>query len=303
MHSPQHNTGYREVEEGDLLDRFIHYALQPLLLLAALFIWLNGRDDEVVYLLILVGTQIVLGVLEYWRPARPHWRQGLAEKTRNVLIWAVTTVLAVLIGSLYSETLAQPLAALRAELGMDVWPHHWPLVVQLFMVFFLSELLWYWIHRAEHRWSLVWRTTGHGAHHSFKRLGAINFGANHPFEMFFLVLPAALIELFFGVGVAAAGATVLLAVQAGIAHTNLNMNSRVIGWLFTTSDYHLRHHSMVLEESNTNYGCSAIVWDRMFGTFADSRIDEAGTGPSEPSTWRKFMMPFKEVSDTTIAPD
>ena len=26
---------------------------------------------------------------------------------------------------------------------------------------------------------------------------------------------------------------------------------------------------MVLNESNTNYGCSAILWDRVFGTFRD----------------------------------
>jgi len=58
----------------------------------------------------------------------------------------------------------------------------------------------------------------------------------------------------------------------------------------------------VLDESNTNYGCAAILWDRMFGTFADAPTRETGTGPTEPSLWGKFLMPIKEPADTQIAP-
>jgi len=57
-----------------------------------------------------------------------------------------------------------------------------------------------------------------------------------------------------------------------------------------------------LDESNTNYGCSAIIWDRVFGTFLDRDISEAGTGPTEPTLWEKFLMPLKEPDDTSIAP-
>ncbi len=210
--------------------------------------------------------------------------------------------MAVLIIDWYETNLTEPLTVLRQQLNMDIWPHHWPVLVQLLMVFFMGEFIWYWLHRAEHRWGWMWRITGHGAHHSFKRLGAINFGANHPFEMLFLVAPAGIVELFFGVGAAAAGAALLGVIQTGIAHANLRLNSRVIGWLFTTNDYHIRHHSVVLEESNTNYGCAGILWDRVFGTFADSYVIEAGTGPTEPTTWHKFIMPFKEPSDTQTSP-
>jgi len=57
-----------------------------------------------------------------------------------------------------------------------------------------------------------------------------------------------------------------------------------------------------LDESNTNYGYSAIIWDRVFGTFLDRDISEAGTGPTEPTLWEKFLMPLKEPDDTSIAP-
>ena len=42
--------------------------------------------------------------------------------------------------------------------------------------------------------------------------------------------------------------------------------------------------------------------DRVFKTFLDKTIDEAGTGPTEPSMRGKFLMPFIEPEDTAIAP-
>jgi sterol desaturase/sphingolipid hydroxylase (fatty acid hydroxylase superfamily) len=90
--------------------------------------------------------------------------------------------------------------------------------------------------------------------------------------------------------------------RAHLAHCNLDLNTRGIGWLFTTNRYHIHHHSMVMAESNTNYGCSAIVWDRVFGTFADARTVAAGTGPTEPTLWQQVLMPLREPADTSIAP-
>ena len=121
---------------------------------------------------------------------------------------------------------------------------------QMFALFFLNELLWYWVHRAEHQWSAVWRASGHGAHHAFQKLGALNFGLNHPLEYFFLLLPGALLELTFGIGAATLGASLLLITQASIAHCNVATNSRLIGWVFTTNQYHICHHSSPIFHSH-----------------------------------------------------
>lgn len=160
----------------------------------------------------------------------------------------------------------------------------------------------YWIHRAEHRWYFVWRVSGHGAHHSFKKLNALNFGLNHPLELFFLAIPAALMEVIFGVELAAVGASILLVTQASIVHSNLNMSSKWVDWVFTTNRHHIRHHSVVLEDSNINYGCGTLIWDRVFGTFIDSSTRECGVGPTEPTLVQKLFMPVREPSDTAVAP-
>jgi sterol desaturase/sphingolipid hydroxylase (fatty acid hydroxylase superfamily) len=76
----------------------------------------------------------------------------------------------------------------------------------------------------------------------------------------------------------------------------------LIGFLFTTNAWHIRHHSANRAESNANYGCAAIVWDRVFGTFGDSGIREAGIGAREPSTMEKLLMPVREPYGSAIAP-
>lgn len=286
----------------DARNPLLAYLLQPVILVAVLGCWYFNAENPATYLLVLVSVHVLLGCLEYALPARRDWLQPWRKKLSLLAIATVVFSATVFMADLYSQHLTAPLAALRNHLSLDVWPHHWPVLLQLFVVFFLSELIWYWMHRAEHRWSFVWRCTGHGAHHSFKNLGAINFGANHPMEIFVLVLPSALVELTFGVGIAAGGAAMLVGVQASIAHANISMNTKGIGWFLTTNEYHIRHHSAVLDESNTNYGCAAIIWDRVFGTFSAGSTLDTGIGPTEPTLWEKVLMPIREPEDSAIAP-
>lgn len=280
----------------------LHYLLQPLLAGSAVWFWLDNRDNPAVYLPILLGGQLLLLALERWRPARTDWQQLWPEKLRNLGIVAVGITASVAVATLYASWLAEPLAQLRNQLHINLWPTHWPLLTQVVLCAFLSEFIWYWLHRAEHRWPLVWKLSGHGAHHSFKHLEAINFGANHPMEYLVLAVPSLLLELLFGAGIAAAGSVVLITIQASIVHANLSLNSTGIDWLFTTNTNHIRHHSIEREESNTNYGCAIILWDRLFGTYATGPTTEAGIGPIEPTLWQKLLMPLLEPQGSQIAP-
>ena len=288
--------------DASMLTRVVFWALQPALLLGVLATWIADPENPALFGLTFLGVHLLLGALEYRIPARPHWRHPATEKLVVLGIAVVSFMVGGAASGLYETYLTAPLDAIRATLHLDLWPHHWPLVPQALLVFFLSEFIWYWIHRAEHRWSPVWRLSGHGAHHAFKKLNAINAGANHPIELFLIVLPAIFVDLLFGVGAAAYGAVLLTLVQTAVVHSNLRLNSIVIGWLFTTNAWHIRHHSADLAESNTNYGCAAIVWDRVFGTFGDSAVVEAGVGPREPTTLEKLLMPLREPEGSVIAP-
>jgi sterol desaturase/sphingolipid hydroxylase (fatty acid hydroxylase superfamily) len=282
--------------------RAVEYGLQPALLAGALLVWMPLRERPELYLFVLVAAQVVLGALEHLYPARTDWVQGPGEKLANVALVAGFTAFAGAVTLLYRGGLSEPLGELRAELGLDLWPGDWPLAARVMLAFLASELVWYGIHRSEHRFVWLWRVSGHAVHHSFKRLNAINFNANHPLEAFLILIPMTLITLLFGAGEEAGAASLLVVVNASVVHSNLKLNAKGIGWLFTTNAYHFRHHSKVFEESNTNYGCAAIVWDRLFGTFAQGTTHELGIGPSEPRLWEKLLLPIRQPRDVTVAP-
>ena len=161
----------------------IKYGLQPALIVGVLALWSLNQEALWVFPLVLFGLQLLLGVLEYLFPARPDWVQAPREKAILVTVFiAVGYFGAVVTEPLYAQSVEPALESMRQRLGIDIWPHEWPIIPQVLLAFFLSEFIWYWIHRAEHRWSWVWRVTGHGSHHAFKNLGAINAGANHPLQ-------------------------------------------------------------------------------------------------------------------------
>jgi sterol desaturase/sphingolipid hydroxylase (fatty acid hydroxylase superfamily) len=72
------------------------------------------------------------------------------------------------------------------------------------------------------------------------------------------------------------------------------------GWLFNTPEWHQLHHSFIYKESNTNFGCTVIIWDRLFGTFSGkNHIERVGNGTGEKlSVVTQLFIPFK--SDQAI---
>jgi sterol desaturase/sphingolipid hydroxylase (fatty acid hydroxylase superfamily) len=65
---------------------------------------------------------------------------------------------------------------------------------------------------------------------------------------------------------------VLLNATAMFNHSNVRMPGnvdRVLRWLVVTPDMHRVHHSILPQETNSNFGFNVPWWDRLFGTYAD----------------------------------
>ena len=281
------------------LERVTH----PLFLTGAFGLWwVMGRGQEAA-LVALVLALLAMGALERLAPAVPQWRQEGDEKWRLVGVYALFLVLDGVVVSSYEALLLPALREFRESIGSAIWPSDWPILVQVLILYFASDFIYYWIHRGIHNSSLLWRLSGHGFHHAFHNLHALNVGATHPFEVFFLALPMVLLAAVFGAPVeAVSGATVLLIVNATLAHANIRMETPVLSWFFTSSNQHRRHHSVVFEVSNTNYACNAIIWDRLFGTYSSGPVEQTGIGPRQPKLWELFVLPFREPDDVdTVA--
>ena len=278
-----------------------YWGLQPTLTVLALMLPLLGAE-ALAYQVFWFSFIGLLTLLEILIPARPHWQESLNDKLLVLgLVWIASTA-GDLFEAAFDESLFVWLASLRDQFALDIWPSDWPILAQVMLIFVSYEFVNYWYHRGAHQWNWLWKTSGHGTHHAFKHLTAINTMANHPLEALFLMLPRMLVGFLLGgeeVGMAVGS---LFAVTVFMAHCNLELNSKVIGWLFTTNRYHIHHHSMVREESNTNYGCACILWDRVFGTFSDADTKEAGIGKTQPTYAELFLMPFEEPRSSQVAP-
>ncbi len=283
--------------------RIIYHGLQPFLLAGSYALWVYLDRDESALLFVLLGSYSVLTLCERFFPAHADWEQSSSVHASVLSISIVCLIAAGVIAALHSALLTDPLTSLRQEIGVSTWPSGWPLLAQVLLLYFSSEFVFYWIHRGLHRHKILWRATGHGFHHSFRHMHSVNFMTSHPFDLILLSLPLVLVSRALGADPeVSVGASLLILVNGFFAHSNISANMKILGWLFTTPAHHQLHHSNVLYQSNTNYSCNAIVWDRLFGTFCDEPMEQTGIGPIEPTLGEKLLLPIREPEYTTTAP-
>ena len=65
---------------------------------------------------------------------------------------------------------------------------------------------------------------------------------------------------------------VALNATAMFSHSNVRLPVRIDGvlrWFVVTPDMHRLHHSVIIRETNSNYGFNLPWWDRLLGTYKD----------------------------------
>ena len=216
------------------------------------------------YLVVLTAAGLVT-----WHeakvPYREQWRPGRREVGADLLF-----MLTVQVAVPYALSLAATiwLADWLSSSGVAVegiWPHRWPVAVQIVMMLTAADFARYWLHRAFHRYDLMWRY--HAVHHSPHRLYWLNVGRFHPFEKAGQYALDALPFALMGVGSEVlAGYFVFYAVNGFFQHSNCDVRLGPLNYLISGPELHRWHHSELIAESNNNYGNNLIIWDVLFGT-------------------------------------
>jgi len=133
-----------------------------------------------------------------------------------------------------------------------------------------TEFTYYWSHRAGHE--VRWMWASHVVHHtpehinlaSAFRLGVTEVASgNWAFH-----LPLYLLGFN---PLAVAGMLGLNLFYQFWLHTDLIGRLGPIEWVFNTPSHHRVHHASNREYLDRNYGGILIIWDRLFGTFAEER--------------------------------
>lgn len=181
--------------------------------------------------------------------------------------------LGVAIGSFMSGFVSRSVVM---GIALFVWQFHWwtiPLdnIWGLILLFITEEFFYYWSHRFAHRIRWIW--TSHAVHHSGEhfnlsvayRLGWTNLIAGN----YLVFIPMYLLG-FHPLAVSITLSLNLL-YQFWI-HTELIPK---LGWLeriLNTPSHHRVHHASNPEYIDRNYGGVLIIYDRLFGTFAEEKL-------------------------------
>jgi len=169
-------------------------------------------------------------------------------------------------------------------------------------IIFLSvlglDLAIYIQHRMMHRYSLLWRL--HKVHHIDTELDVTTGVRFHPFEAVFSMAFKCLAIGFIGAPVLAVFIfEIVLSVMSLFTHTNIHLNrtlETILRWVWVTPVMHRVHHSDIREDLNTNFGFCLSIWDRMCGTYQETRIVFGVEGYRNPK-YQKFLsmlwLPFE----------
>lgn len=134
----------------------------------------------------------------------------------------------------------------------------------------LADLAYYWEHRFLHMNGFGWAT--HTVHHSSPHFNISVAYRHGPLDWFFPLffhLPLALvgfhpIVIFF--------VEIVVQLFQTLLHTEVVRKfPRPIEAIFNTPSHHRVHHATNRQYLDKNYAGIFIIWDRMFGTFAEEK--------------------------------
>ncbi len=141
------------------------------------------------------------------------------------------------------------------------------------------DFAYYWFHRWSHEVNAGW--AAHVVHHQSEEYNlsvALRQGAFQPVFSWLFYLPLALVGFPPAMFLAVSSFNTLY--QFWI-HTRLIGRLGPLEWLLNTPSHHRVHHARNPRYVDRNHGGTLIVWDRLFGTFAEER-DEPVYGITRP---------------------
>ncbi len=226
-------------------------------------------------------------VLERLRPGRPLPRVR-GWYLRAVLMNVMQVALVGLGGLIWNRFFRE-----HALLSLGHWRS--PVLEGLFY-WLVGTLVFYWWHRLRHAKGF-WRVF-HQVHHSPSRIELLTSFYKHPIEIAAdSILAGFLIYCVFG-GSALAGAWTSFFGAAGeyFYHSNIR-TPQWLGWFIQRPEHHSIHHQLDVHRHNF---ADLTIWDRLFGTFKDTRQFVARCGfPGHAEEQLADMLRFKDVYEYT----
>jgi sterol desaturase/sphingolipid hydroxylase (fatty acid hydroxylase superfamily) len=213
----------------------------------------------------------VFAAMALWEVAAPRWRRAYSRLKRWPSNLAVVALNTALVRTLLPVT-AVSLALMGARRGWGLLNNlpipTWTAIVASVI---LLDLAIYLQHVMFHAVPALWRV--HRMHHADLDFDVTTGARFHPIEIVLSMVikfatVAALGAPAFGVLIF----EVLLNATSMFNHGNVRIPARLeryVRWLVVTPEMHRVHHSIVVAETNSNFGFNLSWWDRLLETYRD----------------------------------
>ncbi len=223
-------------------------------------------NEPAIRLGFFIGVFAIVAICEALAPRRERTMPRRVRWLSNIGLVALNTVLLRVVFPTAAVGVALVAEARGWGLLNVVGAPYW-LAVALSVV--LLDLAIYLQHVMFHAVPALWRL--HRMHHADLDIDVTTGARFHPIEILLSMLIK--LALVAALGPPALGVLVfevLLNATSMFNHGNLNIApgvDRVLRWFVVTPDMHRVHHSVVVHETNSNFGFNLPWWDRLFGTY------------------------------------
>jgi len=225
-------------------------------------------NEPTVRLSAFLGIFVLMAVAETMRPRRKRLHTRLRRWTSNLGVVVLNTLAVRFI----FPVAAVGVAVLAEKNGWGLFNAlAWPLWVKVILAVAILDLVIYLQHVLVHAVPALWRL--HRMHHADLDYDVTTGARFHPIEIIFsMVIKLTVVSALGAPPVAVIVFEVLLNATAMFNHANFHLPVCIDRWLrliVVTPDMHRVHHSIVVQETNSNFGFNLPWWDRIFGTYRD----------------------------------
>lgn len=261
---------------------------QPVLVLGSMFAvasMITGQwMDHKLYALIMVMLPIPLLIFaeRIWTK-RSDWILKPKELAEDFFWLGFAAFLWIpLFSNFYETPVSEGFKAIRdrSTLDFSMAPESvLGLVGAALLLKLFSSFIYYWFHRVQHESIFFWRM--HATHHHITKMSCLRGDRTHPLEYLALAVSTPMVLAFAGASDSVIAVSAAFSMWNGkLNHSNLPLRSMpVYDWVFATAQQHHAHHALARNQSDSNYGCNIILWDRLFGTYCgDTEVGQIGAG-------------------------
>lgn len=244
---------------------------------------------------LLAGLEAIFPRRKRLMPRSGRWRT-------NIVIIILDSVALRLMGPVVAIATAG--FAAQYQIGLFNWTD-WPAWMEFALALVLLDLAIYGQHIATHKIPLLWAI--HKVHHADRDIDVTTAIRFHPVEIILSMLYKCGLVLLLGPSPLAVFVfALLLNLCAMFNHSNLRLPDwldKGLRLILVTPDMHRVHHSTVHGETDSNFGFSIALWDRIFGTYIaqpEAGHDKMTIGLEEYQTdnpaelWWSLALPFQK---------